>query len=599
MNYSEAKLLVKKIDSDTKKNRCIFLYKCYDYENGSENIVQFLFRILKKGIGLSYDWKENSLIRDDKDVCEIRIIIHAPSDLLTGYPTGVKRDNSSRDVNFFGQAEDCKTPTLHIALNDLYVESLYNGAPLPASIPRSFQIMDNSIWNYLVPLSGIVYRNSKGENVEEKAFCQLFEDAIDSIYKTFKRHIYTLKVAQEYVDLNSRLVGEAFLLGSHAKGVSPFVFHSESAIKKMIIEEFENNSNNIINKIRNRKWRILLVDDKAVLKMQPKDLFPDESSSTNLPWNCKLRIVEDLLKKKFGDCVSHQDNSQTKLLIEYAQTLNDAEEALKQKKYDIILLDYLLDKGNGKQNYGYELLDNIFRQIDNANEGEEIDYDAIEYKIGPRERLFFMFISAYSSAVYERLLAEGLNQSEDYWYISVGACPTNTPQLFLYNLIKLMEKRMEDSGILKLSSKAIFERVNKIYSPRGRDSKGESVRKRANAYYQKVLSLQYHYRNILKDVEIPFGNKSSIFDTKGSVLMTDFIQNRINLGGMLEHLTQLVHLTAFGTIRQWPEMWEEYIYVKTLFEKQVEADNEVDEIDCKTLFSNIENYILDLKSQQR
>ena len=78
--------------------------------------------------------------------------------------------------------------------------------------------------------------------------------------------------------------------------------------------------------------------------------------------------------------------------------------------------------------------------------------------------------------------------------------------------------------------------------------------------------------------------------------MTNFIQNRINPGGMLEHLTQLVHITAFGTIRQWPEMWEEYIYFKAQFEKQLD---DVSFDDFNSLCQNIENYILELKSQQQ
>ena len=207
-----------------------------------------------------------------------------------------------------------------------------------------------------------------------------------------------------------------------------------------------------------------------------------------------------------------------------------------------------------------------------------------------------MFISAYSYAVHDRLLAEGLNQSEDYWFINLGACPTNTPQLFLYNLLKLMQKRLDDSGILELSSKEIHKLINRIYLPKEQDARGDSVRKKANTLYQKVLSLQYHYRNILKDIEIPFGQNASDFDTKGSVLMTNFIQKKINLGGMLEHLTQLVHLTAFGTIRQCQEMWEEYIYFKALFEKQLD-DVSID--DFNKLCQNIEKYILELKSQQQ
>ena len=159
-----------------------------------------------------------------------------------------------------------------------------------------------------------------------------------------------------------------------------------------------------------------------------------------------------------------------------------------------------------------------------------------------------------------------------------------------------MDKRLEDSGIAKLSSDALYRLVSKIYLPKEKDSRKESVRKRANAYYQQVLSLQYHYRSILKDVEIPFGQNASVFDTKGSVLMTDFIQNKINLGGMLEHLTQLVHITAFGTVRQWPEMWEEYVYFKAMFEKQLD---DVNPKDFNDLCHNIENYILELKSQQQ
>ena len=50
--------------------------------------------------------------------------------------------------------------------------------------------------------------------------------------------------------------------------------------------------------------------------------------------------------------------------------------------------------------------------------------------------------------------------------------------------------------------------------------------------------------------------------------------------GVLEHLTQLVYLTAFGTVRQWPEMWEEYQYIKSVLGK----------------IEEVEIYIVDLKN---
>lgn len=567
-------------------------------------------------------------------------------------------------------------------------------------IVRYSQIVDSSIWNYFVKIE-IDFEN-------HTVTAPRLGDVVKSIRDNYKEGRYHLSVSREYANLNYRLVKESWLDGAHGDYVSPFIFHSEKELEKLIESEFNvknrMSKKSSISKIREHKWRILLVDDKAVKGMSPVNKGMTFDEEEGLLKNSKMAVVRSLLKEYFID-EKHQfcheknevkDDDITTFYLEYAENVVEAQKKLREKKYDLILLDYLLEADVNNKKYGYELLEGICKEValkrllDEVNtillsssdigesefceiydaiyqnrdafkiiKDKEAPYDRlfsdvlgescitelvgiyeklesetaptnllidfkskdslrmfldkkimtsiirtirerlddVGYKIGPRKRFFFIFISAYSSAVYERLLAEGLNQSEDYWHIAVGGCPTNTPQLLLYNLIKLMEKRLDDSGILDLSSSAIYEVINNIYLPKEDDVKGDSVRKKANAFYQEVLSLQYHYRNILKDIEIPFGQNASVFDTKGSVLMTDFIQNKVNLGGMLEHLTQLVHLTAFGTVRQWPEMWEEYIYFKAQFEKQVEIDD--DSVDTKTLFSYIEKYILDLKSQQR
>ena len=93
----------------------------------------------------------------------------------------------------------------------------------------------------------------------------------------------------------------------------------------------------------------------------------------------------------------------------------------------------------------------------------------------------------------------------------------------------------------------------------------------------------------MKDVAIP--SSGSVFDTRGSVLMTDFANSNPTLAGLLDHMANLVHITAFGTIRQWPEMWEEYLYFKAVYKQQYKEDNE-------GMYQAIENYILDLKSEQ-
>jgi hypothetical protein len=626
----------------------------------------------------------------------IRIVIHSWDSIHTY--------NAQRreDVNNFAQSQlenekggqDVKKwhaiPCIHVSEEDSIAKSVYGSEPLNEKVPRSFQILDNSIWNYFVPQCEIPNFDDTGRKTK-LTYKDCFSEALKSIIRNYEKHLYNLSVAKEYADLNARLAKEAFVAGSHAEGVSPFIFHSESVIQRMIKKEFIG-EDNALKRITNRKWRILLVDDKAIKGME-SDI---NNTAPEFQWNCKLFIIVNLLNsflQKYTtseeniskkcrvickDCRKDRkekfrkvDNSRKELveiekkdvnhdiivLFEYAQSIKEAEKALTDKTYDLILLDYYMEKDeDSKHSYGTDLLETIYtyvsskhqandiRNIKNSKEliseeekifdpqDQDVKYEElrkyikkrehndlckifnskdikvllenVETKLetekglgnGPGGRQFFMFISAYSSAVHDRLLAEGLNQSEKYWYINLGACPTNTPQLFLYNLLKLMDKRLDDSGILKLSSIEIYSLINRIFLQKKEDPKGDSIRKRANALYQKVLSLQYHYRSILKNVEIPFGQNANVFDTKGSVLMTDFIQNRINLGGMLEHLTQLVHLTAFGTIRQWPEMWEEYIYFKAMFEKQLD---EVSSKNFNILCQNIENYILELKSQQQ
>jgi len=581
-------------------------------------------------------------------------------------------------------------PIIHLVPTSIFVNSLYGSYPLSTFVPRLYQIMDNSIWNYLIPIVPFLYPDYietdgiiKGndyiidENGIKKGKYKLGEflkKTIADIYINYENKLYSLEISQEYADLNARLAGESFLSGGHSSGVAPFIFHSERAIRRLTEKEFgfhhnlENlNGISTINRIESHRWRILLVDDKSKEELKPKSYGVT-----------KLQIIKRLLEKQFQgliietrsyedqDVISEDKNKKT-LLIEYSETIKEAEKALSKRKYDLILLDYLLEKE--ERQYGYELLENIYKYTEAKNifessssnmivealqgqytsakfeeflyyisNNEEIkgcigniikqiaqldkeiyneikekvkrekeqkrdtyikkindiirdqfktEDDSDKYLVGPHGRFFFMFISAYSSAVYERLLSEGLNRSEKYWHIAVGACPTNTPQLFLYNLLKLMEKQLEDSGIDKLSAKGIYNVVNKIYG------ESDKVRSKANEKYQDVLDLHYLYRKMLKDVEIP---QDSIYNTKGSVLITDFITRNVNLGGLLEHLTQLVHLTAFGTVRQWPEMWEEYIYFKSQFDlNQFKKEQNSEELFYK-LCENIETYILKLKS---
>lgn len=571
-------------------------------------------------------------------VKSIWLVIHPIGDFLTG-----QRTEKGSDCPFFQNvlSDNEKCPIIHFATTDIFVNNLFGRAPLHPLVPRLYQIIDNSIWNFYVPLLDLIYPdfiegdieidNPKKGKQGKQEWTFLFRKALNCIDNNYKRGLYHLEVSHEYADLNARLVYESFLAGAHASGVAPFIFHSEGAIKRLIKREFNQvdrlyNLRPTTERIAKQNWRILLVDDRAKQglgkKGEPNYVkeYIKETEDNELPWNCKIVIIKHILKSHFCqfknlvisqrkydepttpnemDIVTSKPNEKNGILIEYVETLEGAKTALKTKKYDIILLDYLLDSSNGRVCYGYELLDDINRDYVSSIKNKWNP----KYKLGPHERLFFIFISAYSSAVYERLLAEGLNRSEKYWHIAVGACPTNTPKLFLYNLLKLMEKQLADSGVDKLSVQGIYNVVNRIF---GRDPNdidaNKPVRYRANKYYQEVLDMHYLYHKMLKDVQFPSGN-NSIFDTKGSVLITNFISKNTNLGGLLEHLTQLVHLTAFGTVRQWPEMWEEYIYFKAQFDieqfKKCGSATENYEQKFNQLCIDIENHIIQLKSDVR
>ena len=432
------------------------------------------------------------------------------------------------------------------------------------NVSRFRAIADSSIWNYFL---------TKDSD---------FDLFVDEIYENYQKCYYNLRVAEEYADLNARLTANAELYvnplapstNGHAKDVSAFLFHSE---RKLLRKLQESDVQESIKNIKKYKWRFLLVDDHANEKMS--------SASEDLPTPTKLSIIEFNLVKLLQ--LEPTEALKDIIQIDCVTTIDDAKKALKAKKYEIVLLDYLLgNRGNSKseREYGFELLKSIKNTIcPNNTIIENENEKPFEFKMGPNNRLFFMFISAFTTAVNERLLSEGWLRSEPYWYIGEGACPVNTPYLFQYRLLHIMQKRMKDMGLVKWSN--VNENIEKqasdntdIYMNLVKDIyTGDGVRKKANEKFQDVLDLLYHYKGLLRDTDMPSDN---VFDSAESVLATNFVMNHMDYEGVLEHLTQLVYLTAFGTVRQWSEMWEEYQYIKSYLGR----------IEC------VEDFIVNLKN---
>lgn len=540
---------------------------------------------------------------------------------------------------------------------------------------RYYNVMDSSIWNYYYSFQ---------EAFSDKSFSHLCYIIKGIIINQLTR-LYDLKITTEYADLNSRIITNNYTdpIG-HGSYVSPFLFHSEWKMKQ--------ESDNLLkeSKITNYKWRFLLVDDHAVDSITTLDNNPKtDKLSTDLLPTSKLSIVRNDLESLNGIHVSwrylrNNGISETwikggaedgNIEIWGVTSIKKALCLLHDHKFDIILLDYLLgdislgendfrqrggtmdDESKKEHNqyihsssreYGYQLLKRI----------KKLQKDNPEEYVGPLGKQYFMFISAFTTAVDERLRAEGLNRSEEYWQIGEGACPTNTPELFKFRLLQLMDGRLKQTGIQDLSYDSIIKEVEGIFSPELKQM--HLIRKLDNELRQMSINVLSHdintivevvkdvfkpipkdipllndldkdinelnindelsYANIIKKVEnifVPDINKrekriESIrkraykayktilgyhydyftlkMDEGRSLLVDSFLSGKDHMDALLEHLLQFVHLTAFGTVRQWSDIWEEY----QSFVRTIGSNVSVDEI--RDISGYIEQHIIDLKS---
>lgn len=549
---------------------------------------------IKKYIECFNKSDENTPIESDghtrNQSCYVYITYYSYSDLYSNSKGLYKMDKS--DLIDYAVADDkdrrdaYDAPTIHMTLGNIFEEKDKEGYIKDKEPYKRFaRYMDSSIWNYYAPI--IVKDESKDGLDPERFDFSYFTSAIQSIinnsfYKTPRgvTNLYEINVTKEYADINERILMQSKLLevSGHGKNVSPFLFHSErkvmNEIERMKSPNDECDKNNIVEDILNYKWRILLVDDHDINPMR----IGEQSSNV-----AKLDIIEKAINDLFKNenvVTRNFGNDKAQIYIDSVSNLKEAQDALKSKKYEIILLDYLLDdNGKGGREYGYELLKGIWAKEENKAEDVKYKDYIFDYKKGPDNRFYFMFISAFTTAVSERLLTEGWHRSEDYWYIGEGACPINTPYLFQYRLLHIMEKRMKEMGLSKMLyvNRNDFEKsyiktniIDVIYDDR------TSIRQNASNRFNDVLSVLYNYKNLLVDTH----NASNPFDSPESTLATDIVMKNAYIGGFLEHLTQLVYLTAFGTVRQWPEMWEEYQFLKSV----------VGRIEV------IEKYIFDLKN---
>lgn len=455
---------------------------------------------------------------------------------------------------------------------------------------RSYLYMDSSIWNY-----GVLQILGDGGEV-----CQLtsgLNDCLVQIYENWEKGYYDISNAREYVDLNARIVKESRLYGTHSD-VSPFVFHSESqtmeALRRILKDAY----------CMGHQWRMLLVDDHsmgkltninkaAVNDLTKTSIIIDRLKSINLDG----KSVKVKYKSAKEDC--WEGDNDCDIAIEYVETVGDFflhvfgdGNRVSPKRYDIILLDYRLEN-----DYSYRIfsiLKNLIALKNKLKEGNsvadcisEINHadiiylvdsntikinnsleipcerfvDWLEGGIGPAERLYFMFISSYTYAIQERLEEQGISRSEKYWYIGRGACPINTPSLFLYHLYSIMKKRV-DTLLGDLKPAHLFFKENMFV---GKEDSGLLDVGKCRQAFPDMLRLKSVYEIALKDCL----NEDNGIDGFTSPLCRSVFGDVSSLTPEFwESMRHLSYMISYYSSEHWPEMWTEFLSAKQALDEK-------------------------------
>lgn len=488
-----------------------------------------------------------------------------------------KNDFEQNILQWEDENDNIKFPIIHCLLYDKYFDLNIRHR---TRFPRESNIMDSSIWNYC-------YSNLDSNKDE------VFDRILRSICNNYELGLYNLGSAYEFADINARLCKNSYLVGGHhSDSVVPFVFHSEYLSYKALEDRIDKKSYTF-----DKKWRFLLLDDHAYEPMNGKTGDYDNKNNPS-----KLDIIVSRLKK-YDDVkiITQERNGVWKggrndynIAIECAESINGLLKKLfdgNKRRYDIILLDYLL-----KDEYSYHIfsilkvlfdiveldndkinekeintiIDNQQRNVYDINlkdyisvEGNVLKVGTLEIQleelkdriiggIGPDKRLYFMYISSFTQSIQERLQDQLITRSHKYWFIGKGACPTNTPEIFLYNLYELMDKRIQTllyKTKKDYSISSVEEFIAKLFP-----SSINEIKNKCIEYFPDVLGLKAKYDNIMDDIYDDNDN--------GSLLVQSVYNKNRYTPSFWEHFQHLCYLISYGNDSQWPEIWEEYLFIK-------------------------------------
>jgi len=306
----------------------------------------------------------------------------------------------------------------------------------------------------------------------------------------------------------------------HGKYISPFPFHSEPDFS-LKNEQYKD--------LSGIKWNILWIDDKfndgndEVKKCKHKTAWGPECKSCDA-WKC--RIVQEHFNKVGASCS-----------IKRTGTVNGAISSMRDNRYDIIVLDYLLGESDvpGEREYGTELLEKLNNQNGLLK--------------GPYGRFWIFPASAFSYSMLEDIQNKDMQLISDKWYISRGADPVNTPHLFRYKLREFLNLQIKEARFIEIY-KCIVSIRSEFFSKK---TKSKIKRKHFVNLYELLLTL---------------GSKEDYFkkeEYKESEFQKTFFGKKFK-APYFAHLLDMLYFSAYGSDVEWAELQDEYHTVMSILE---------------------------------
>lgn len=319
---------------------------------------------------------------------------------------------------------------------------------------------DSSIWHRYVPLN---------EDFE-KNLCAVLSQTVQH----FQNGLYLSYASLATLEFQTRAMLQSYICeakgGGHGEVVTPFKFHSETFMERKAdalfktLEKVGYGDKKLFNTVR---WRLLLVDDYAYKPLRSR--LGEAQGAARLI--SKRNLIVNLLNEGMANFSPLPNDAPEDASVGCVFSVADVREenqsfvagglsALRERMYDVLLLDYLLGEHQGGyrggREYGYDFLHQLERQIWHDKQPDR------PICKGPMGRFWVFPISSFPFAFADKLRQLGMDGYADHWHLSGGGDPITSPALFRYNFLQFVKQQVDECCLNKGSLSDFFQRFSSI-----------------------------------------------------------------------------------------------------------------------------------------